>query len=73
MNIDRNPGKNAVVSKAETFLAQLSPDHRRHKQSYSTPKKPRSPGIWKGQVTMEKDFYDPLPPEILDSFLGAEE
>jgi antitoxin (DNA-binding transcriptional repressor) of toxin-antitoxin stability system len=65
MNIDRNPGEDVVISKAETPLAQIISDHIQ--------KTPRSPGIWKGQVMMAKDFDDPLPPEILDYFLGVEE
>ncbi len=63
MNIDRNSGEDVVLSKAETSFAKLSPTHPK--------KRPRSPGFWKGQVTMANDFDDPLPPEILDNFLGA--
>ena len=63
MNIDRNSGEDVVLSEAETFFAQLS--------STRTKKKLRSPGIWKGQVTMASDFDDPLPPEIFDDFLGV--
>jgi (2Fe-2S) ferredoxin len=36
-------------------------------------KKPRSPGFWKDQVTISEDFEDPLPPDILENFLGAKE
>jgi prevent-host-death family protein len=58
-------GEDVVISKAGTPLARLIP--------YHTQKKPRSPGIWKGKVTMAEDFDDPLPPEILNSFLGVDE
>jgi prevent-host-death family protein len=58
-------GEDVVISKAGTPLARLIP--------YSTQKKPRSPGFWKGQVTMADDFDDPLPPEILEGFLGVSE
>jgi prevent-host-death family protein len=58
-------GEDVVISKAGTPLARLIP--------YHTQKKPRSPGIWKGKVTMAEDFDDPLPSEILNSFLGVDE
>jgi prevent-host-death family protein len=58
-------GEDVVISKAGTPLARLIPYHAQ--------KKPRSPGIWKGKVTMADDFDDPLPPEILNSFLGIDE
>ncbi len=58
-------GEDVVISKAGTPLARLIP--------YHTEKKPRSPGIWKGKVTMADDFDDPLPPEILNGFLGIDE
>ncbi len=55
-------GEDVVISKAGIPLARLI--------SYHNQKKPRSPGIWKGKFTMTDDFNDPLPPEILNSFLG---
>jgi prevent-host-death family protein len=55
-------GEDVVISKAGIPLARLMP--------YHTQKKPRSLGIWKGKVTMADDFDAPLPPEILNSFLG---
>jgi prevent-host-death family protein len=55
-------GEDVVISKAGIPLSRLMP--------YHTQKKPRSPGIWKGKVAMADDFNDPLPPEILNSFLG---
>ncbi len=58
-------GEDVVISKAGTPLARLIP--------YSTQKKPRSPGFWKDQVTMADDFEEPLPPEILEGFLGVNE
>jgi prevent-host-death family protein len=58
-------GEDVVISKAGTPLARLIP--------YHTQKKPRSPGIWKGKVTMTDNFDDPLPPEILNGFLGIDE
>jgi prevent-host-death family protein len=58
-------GEDVVISKAGTPLARLIP--------YHTQKKPRSPGIWKGKVTMTDNFEDPLPPEILNGFLGIDE
>jgi prevent-host-death family protein len=58
-------GEDVVISKAGTPLARIIP--------YHNPKKPRSPGIWKGRVTIADDFEDPLPPEILNGFLGVEE
>jgi prevent-host-death family protein len=58
-------GEDVVISKAGTPLARLIP--------YHTHKKPRSPGIWKGKVTMADDFDDTLPPEILNGFLGIDE
>ena len=65
MNIDRNSGEDIVISKAEISLAPLITDHIQ--------KTPRFPGIWKGKVMMAKDFDDPLPSEILNSFLGVGE
>jgi prevent-host-death family protein len=58
-------GEDVVISKAGTPLARLIP--------YHTQKKTRSPGIWKGKVTMTDNFDDPLPPEILNGFLGIDE
>jgi prevent-host-death family protein len=58
-------GEDVVISKAGTPLARLIP--------YKAQKTPRSPGIWKGKVTMADDFNDPLPPEILNGFLGVDE
>jgi prevent-host-death family protein len=58
-------GEDVVISKAGTPLARLIP--------YHIQKKPRSPGIWKGKVTMADDFDEPLPPEILNGFLGVDE
>jgi prevent-host-death family protein len=58
-------GEDVVISKAGTPLARLIP--------YHTQKRPRSPGIWKGKVTMADDFDNPLPPEILNAFLGVDE
>ncbi len=35
------------------------------------PKKPkRRPGILKGKIKISKDFYDPLPEDVLASFDG---
>lgn len=58
-------GEDVVISKAGTPLARLIP--------YHTQKKPRSPGIWKGRVIMADDFDDPLPPDILNGFLGVDD
>jgi prevent-host-death family protein len=58
-------GEDVIISKAGTPLARLVP--------YHTVKKPRSPDIWKGKVTMADDFDDPLPTEILNGFLGVDE
>ena len=58
-------GEDVVISKAGTPLARLIP--------YHTQKKPRSPGLWKGKVTINDDFDDPLPPDILNGFLGVDE
>ena len=57
-------GEDVVISKAGTPLARLIP--------YHTQKKPRSPGLWKGRVTIVDDFDDPLPPDILNGFLGVD-
>lgn len=57
-------GEDVVISKAGTPLARLIP--------YHTQKKPRSPGLWKGKVTITDDFDDPLPPDILNGFLGVD-
>jgi prevent-host-death family protein len=56
-------GEDIIISKAGTPIARLIP--------YHTQKKPRSPGIWKGRVTMADDFDDPLPTDILNGFLGV--
>jgi prevent-host-death family protein len=58
-------GEEVVISKAGTPLARLIP--------YQEQKIPRTPGLWKGRVTMAEDFDEPLPPEILDGFLGTGE
>jgi prevent-host-death family protein len=58
-------GEEVVISKAGTPLARLIPYHEQ--------KKPRTPGLWKGRVTMAEDFDNPLPPEILEGFLGTGE
>jgi prevent-host-death family protein len=57
-------GEEVIISKAGTPLARLIP--------YHLEKQPRSPGVWKGQVTIAEDFDDPLPPEILNGFLGVD-
>ena len=53
-------GDEVIISKAGKPLARLIP--------YQIEKKPRTPGYWKGQVTIAEDFDDPLPPEILAGF-----
>jgi prevent-host-death family protein len=55
-------GDAVIIGKAGQPLARLIPDQ--------IEKKPRTPGYWKGQVRMSEDFDDPLPPEILASFMG---
>jgi prevent-host-death family protein len=55
-------GENIVISKAGKPIVRLIP--------YQT-RKPRSPGFWKDQATMSNDFYEPLPSNILEGFLGT--
>jgi len=53
-------GEEVVIAKAGEPKARLVPLAR--------PAKPRTPGIWKGRVTIAADFDAPLPAEVLADF-----
>jgi antitoxin (DNA-binding transcriptional repressor) of toxin-antitoxin stability system len=58
-------GEEVLISEAGIIIARISP--------MSNAKTPRVPGQDKGRVTMSADFNDPLPADILDSFLNPSE
>jgi antitoxin (DNA-binding transcriptional repressor) of toxin-antitoxin stability system len=58
-------GEEVLISEAGVIIARISP--------MSNTKMPRVPGQDKGRVTMSADFNDPLPADILDSFLNPSE
>jgi antitoxin (DNA-binding transcriptional repressor) of toxin-antitoxin stability system len=58
-------GEEVLISEAGIVIARISP--------MSNVKIPRVPGQDKGHVTMSADFNDPLPADILDSFLNPSE
>lgn len=55
-------GEEIIIAKAGKARARLVP--------LEAATRPRTPGGWEGQVWIASDFDEPLPPEILDSFLG---
>ena len=57
-------GEEVIICKAGIPVVTI---HR-----YKKKVKPRVPGMWKGKVSMSKDF-DELPEEILNYFQGKEE
>ena len=58
-------GEEVIIAKAGKSLVKLIP--------YEETKQPRTPGGWKGKVTMSDDFDEELPDDILASFIGEEE
>ena len=56
-------GEVIIIAKAGVPQAKLVPLIR--------PKQNRQPGGWEGNVYISEDFDDPLPPEILESFMGG--
>ncbi|MBA4157790.1 MAG: type II toxin-antitoxin system Phd/YefM family antitoxin [Gemmatimonadetes bacterium] len=57
-------GEEIIIAKAGQPRARLMP--------LPEVRVPRVPGGWQGQMWIADDFDDPLPPEILKSFLGAD-
>jgi prevent-host-death family protein len=33
----------------------------------------RKPGVWKGRISIARDFDAPLPPEVLKTFTGGDD
>jgi prevent-host-death family protein len=54
-------GEEIVIGKAGRPVAKLVP--------YRDDTRPRTPGVWQGQVHIDEDF-DELPPEIAAAFRG---
>ncbi len=57
-------GAEIVIAKAGKPLAKLVP--------YKPDKPKRTPGLYKGQIKIARDFDAPLPDDILDAFEGKE-
>jgi prevent-host-death family protein len=57
-------GEEIVIAKAGIPKAKLIP--------VAGPRRRRQPGGWEGKVRIRKDFDDPLPADVLRSFLGAD-
>lgn len=58
-------GEEVLISEAGIIIARISP--------VSNSQLPRVPGQDKGRVIISPDFNDPLPSDILDSFLNPSE
>jgi prevent-host-death family protein len=56
-------GEEIIIEKAGKPIAKLI--------AFRSSTRPRSPGFWKGKVTIGEDF-DELPPEIAAAFRGEE-
>jgi prevent-host-death family protein len=56
-------GEEIIIGKAGKPVAKLI--------AFRPSTRPRSPGYWKGKVTIREDF-DELPPEIAAAFRGEE-
>jgi prevent-host-death family protein len=56
-------GDEIVIAKAGVPKAKLVP--------IAGPNRRRQPGGWEGKVRIRKDFDEPLPEEVLRSFVGA--
>ncbi|MGB8701338.1 MAG: type II toxin-antitoxin system Phd/YefM family antitoxin [Thermosynechococcaceae cyanobacterium] len=55
-------GEEVVIAEAGVPIARLI--------AIPKPSLPRIPGQDKGKVTISQDFNDPLPPDLLNGFLG---
>ena len=53
-------GETLIIAKAGRPMARLVP--------FNTPRQPRRPGGWEGQVIMSDDFDAPLPDDLLAAF-----
>ena len=56
-------GEEVIISKAGKPLVKLIPCQEEQAKN-------RTPGMWRGQVTIADDFDDELPAEILAGFMG---
>ncbi len=55
-------GEEIIIAKAGKPLARMIPFHEH--------RSPRTGAQWKGLVHIREDFDEPLPPEVMDGFLG---
>jgi prevent-host-death family protein len=53
-------GNDVIIAKAGEPIARLTAVNR--------PRGPRKPGSARGQIKLRDSFFDPLPPDVLDSF-----
>lgn len=55
-------GEEVLISKSGKPVAKLVP--------INNSKGSRKPGLLKGKIVIGADFDDPLPPEVLNAFIG---
>jgi prevent-host-death family protein len=59
-------GEEIVIARGNREVARIVPAH-------AVVKKPRKPGLLKGQFTLPDSFFDPLPEEELAAWEGSYE
>jgi antitoxin (DNA-binding transcriptional repressor) of toxin-antitoxin stability system len=69
--LDRvSQGEEIIISQNGQAISHISPTNRDDQAAIAQPLPPRIPGQYAGKLTIPDNFNDPLPNDILESFLN---